>query len=142
MLTQQPILGTWRLVSLEGATVDGHVSYPYGQDALGYLTYGSDGRMSAIIMSADRPRFPGNDPRGGPAAEKAAAADTFIAYCGTYTLHGGRVVHHVELSLFPNWVGGDQERFYELDGDRLVIHTGPILIDGEPRTSRLVWQRA
>jgi hypothetical protein len=42
--------------------------------------------------------------------------EDFVAYAGRYSFHGDRVVHHVELSLFPNWVGSDQERWVELAG--------------------------
>jgi hypothetical protein len=40
----------------------------------------------------------------------------FVACAGRYTFHGDPVVHHVELSLFPNWVGSDQERSVQLAG--------------------------
>jgi hypothetical protein len=32
----------------------------------------------------------------------------FVAYAGRYSFHGDRVIHHVELSLFPNWVDSDR----------------------------------
>jgi hypothetical protein len=40
----------------------------------------------------------------------------FVACTGRYTFHGDPVVHNVELSLFPNWVGSDQERSVQLAG--------------------------
>ena len=43
---------------------------------------------------------------------------------------GWKVIHHVELSLFPNWCGTDQERFIELDGERLTITTAPVQVGG------------
>ncbi len=45
----------------------------------------------------------------------------FVAYAGRYSFRGDRVIHHVELSLFPNWVGTDQQRWVELAGDRLTL---------------------
>jgi hypothetical protein len=64
-----------------------------------------------------------------------------MAYCGRYEVHGDHVVHHIEQSLFPNWVGTSQKRFIELEGDRLTLTTDPFETS---RTSaaRAVWERA
>jgi hypothetical protein len=50
-----------------------------------------------------------------PDAEIAAAARDYFAYCGTYELRGGEVVHRVELSLLPNWIGAEQVQLVMLD---------------------------
>ncbi len=42
-MAENSLVGTWRLVSVEFREEDGTVSYPYGRDALGYLTYTADG---------------------------------------------------------------------------------------------------
>jgi hypothetical protein len=65
----------------------------------------------------------------------------FVAYAGRYTFHGDRVVHHVELSLFPNWVGTDQERSVERTEDRLTLSASPLLLAGTKQVPRLVWER-
>jgi hypothetical protein len=65
----------------------------------------------------------------------------FVAYAGRYSFHGDRVIHHVELSLFPNWVGSDQERWVELAGDRLTLSASPLLLAGKLQVPRLVWER-
>lgn len=36
-MTQNPFVGTWRLVSCELRGSDGQVSYPLAQDAVGYI---------------------------------------------------------------------------------------------------------
>lgn len=36
----------------------------------------------------------------------------------------------MELSLFPNWVGTDQERWVELAGDRLILSASSLLLAG------------
>jgi Lipocalin-like domain len=58
-----------------------------------------------------------------------------------YSFHGNHAVHHVELSLFPNWVGSDQERWVELVGDRLTLSASPLLVAGKQQVPRLVWGR-
>ena len=102
------VIGSWALLSWENLGADGQVSHPMGLDAVGYLIYSVDGRFSVTISRADRAKSAGGDLLGGTLEEKARAAEGFVAYAGRYTFHGDPVVHHVELSLFPNWVGTDQ----------------------------------
>ena len=140
-MAQNPFVGTWRLLSLEVRRADGQVSYPWGQDAVGYIMYSQDGYMSVAFMCANRRRFAAGDILGGTTEEKVAAAVTFVAYCGRYEILGDRVIHHIEVSFFPNWTGADQERFYSLDGDKLSLYTPPLLVGGTQGTGYLVWQR-
>ena len=65
----------------------------------------------------------------------------FVAYAGRYSFYGDRVVHHVELSLFPNWVRTDQQRSVELSGDRLILSASSLLLAGTQQVPRLVWER-
>lgn len=139
------ILGSWRLVywhavSERHGTVTA-VAHPMGEDALGLLHYGADGRMSVLIAAANRPPFATDDFLGGSDEERAAALRGFIAYAGSYELGDGFVTHRLEVSSFPNWVGTDQVRFTRLDGDRLVLSTSPILTSGRTRRSELAWSR-
>ena len=135
-----PLVGTWCLVSCEVRDDAGRVSHPWGPDAVGYLLYTADGHVAVNLMSAGRPRFAGDDIKGGTAAEKVLAAETYAAYCGTYELRGDVVVHRIEVSFFPNWIG-EQERLVELAGDRLTLGTRPLPVGGREQTFRLVWER-
>ena len=141
-MNANPLVGTWRLVSFEVRDANHRVSYPYGPDASGYIVYSHDGYMSVSIMSADRPDFEAADLLGGSAAERAGAARTYVSYCGRYEVRDGAVVHRVQLSLLPNWVGTEQERSYELEGDRLRLSTGPMLLGGSEQRAYLIWERA
>jgi hypothetical protein len=49
-------------------------------------------------------------------------------------------IHHVQASLFPNWVGVSQERFFEFNGERLVFSTPPLQVAGKQQTSHLIWE--
>jgi hypothetical protein len=141
-MTPNPLVGTWRLVSWENRSVDGQISYPLGEDAVGYIMYNEHGYMFVAIMRPDRATFPTGDLLSGSTEEKAQAASTYVSYCGRYEFRGDTVIHRVELSLFPNWVGVDQERLVEVTGDRLTLSTRPILLGGIQRTTHLVWERA
>ena len=103
--------------------------------------YGQDGYMSVSIMRPDRPKFAAGDLPSGGAQERARATDTYVSYCGRYEFRGDTVVHHVDLSSFPNWVGVDQERLVELTGNRLTLSTRPILLGGLQQTAHLIWER-
>lgn len=140
-MVQNPFIGTQRLISFEIRKADGQVRYPLGQDAVGYIIYNEDGYVSVAIMSANRSKFASGDIFGGTTEEKAAAADTYISYCGRYEIREDRVIHHIEVSFFPNWIGVDQERIFELDGDRLSLGTPPFLVGGIQQTAHMLWQR-
>jgi hypothetical protein len=93
------------------------------------------------ISRADRAAFAAGDLLGGSTEEKARAVEGFVAYAGRYSFLGDGVIHHVELSLFPNWVGSDRERRVELVGDRLTLSASPLLLAGRQQVPRLVWVR-
>ena len=140
-MAENALVGTWRLVSWENRDGQGQVTWPVGQDARGYIMYTADGYMSVHIMMANRAPFAAGDLLGGSSAEKAGAAETYIAYAGRYERRANTVIHHVELSLFPNWVGTQQERLLEVHGDRLTLSTAPLLLDGRQQTAHLIWER-
>lgn len=141
-MTPNPLIGSWRLMSWENRSIDGQkISYPLGRDAVGYIMYSQDGYMSVTIMRPNRAKFAAGDLLGGSIEEKAQAAETYVSYCGRYEFRGDTVIHHVELSSFPNWVGVDQERLVKLNGNRLTLSTRPILLGGIEQTARLNWER-
>jgi Lipocalin-like domain len=136
-----PLVGTWRLLSWENRSADGTISYPLGRRAVGLIIYTADGYMSVAIMRADREPFAAGDLLGGSSEEKARAAESYVSYCGRYELRGDSVIHHVELSLFPNWSGVDQARLVEVTGKRLTLRARPLLLDGIEQSACLVWER-
>jgi hypothetical protein len=120
-MTANPLIGTWRLVSFEARDADGRVTYPWGRDPQGFLTYTADGRMAGQLGRADRPRLAVADWLAASDAEIAAAARDYFAYCGTYEVRDGTVVHQVDLSLIPNRIGGELVRSVALNGDTLTL---------------------
>lgn len=141
-MADNQFVGTWKLVSFEFRDDDGQVIYLYGKDPIGYIMYAEDGYMSVVIMTANRPKFATGNILRGTTEEKADAASTYLSYCGKYEILDGKVIHHVEASLFPNWVGVDQERFFEFQGDRLLLSTPPIMYNnGQRLTAYVLWER-
>jgi hypothetical protein len=136
-------VGSWRLISFEGRSPDGHVVHPMGEQPSGQLIYEANGQMSVQYMRRDRPKFVSGDLHQGTPEEIKAAFDGYIGYWGTYDVdEKARIVtHHVTGAAFPNWVGGDQRRFYRFAPHHLTFRTPPILMGGVQTTNVVVWQR-
>ncbi len=145
-MTDNPFLGTWRLISWENRDAGGQLGYPLGPDALGYITYTADGYIFAQIMAAGRATLATQNPFGGADAEAAAAARSHMSYCGKYEVRTGgendEVVHRVAVSDFPNWVGGEQLRFYKFEGEKLILSAPPFQTKKGEITTFLIWERA
>jgi hypothetical protein len=140
-----PFVGTWQLVSFQARTADGRVIYPFGPDAQGLLTYTHDGRMWAAVYKANRQPFAVNDQQKGTADEYTAAVQSYVQYMGTFDVDrdAGTVSHHVEQSIFPNWNGTTQVRFYTFsnDGNGLDLTTPPIPFGGTTLVAHVIWTR-
>ena len=140
-MADNPLVGSWRLVSWTNRSENGALTAPFGDAPNGMITYTADGFMSAMVTRPGRPLFAGGDLMAGSTEEKVAAAEGYIGYCGTYELRGDSVVHRVAHSFFPNWEGGEQERFVQTAGDRLILKTRPMRIEGQMQTAELTWER-
>lgn len=140
------LIGTWRLVEWAFTVNESRPTHPWGGDPAGLLTYTGDGRMSASLMSIGRPPTPTRTLSAAPIDIRAAAAAGYLSYAGAYTIEGGDVLHHIELSLMPNWVGKTERRHIEWlpIGTRndLVLSTPPTKTDrGRTAVNRLRWKR-
>jgi len=143
------LCGSWSLESWLRVSADGSERAPFGHDAQGSLFYAltSDGdgwlgRMSAQLSVRARPPLSASPTSGERTREKSAAFDTYLAYSGRWRLDGTRVIHAVELSLYPAWVGTELVRAVSFVGDRLVLSALPEPGGGSPRASQhLRWRR-
>jgi hypothetical protein len=134
-----PIIGTWRLVDYEVPGANPDRRRPLGTEPLGLLIYTSDGYMSAQYMPGDRPHLAAARWHLASDAEKLAAADGYGGYGGRYEWLGDRVVHYVEASLFPNWIGASLVRLVEFDGPTMIFSAEQK--PDRPPTPVLRWQR-
>src|SRR4051812_14520079 len=142
---RERLVGSWLLESYEARDPDGTVHEPFGPDPVGLLVYGADGRMAVQAMDPLRPPWARHAPDDQRRAERAAAADGYIAYAGRFEVEEGAepfVVHHVETSLVPNWVGRPQRRAVVLDGDRLQLTAPAIDVGGRWDVPVLTWRRS
>ena len=141
---KQKLIGPWRLVSCVGHWSDGRVSNPYGSNPGGLLIYDADDNFSAHIQARGRPAFESGNLLRGTTEEIKSAFEGYVAYYGTYEVDelAGRLTHHVEGSLFPNWVGVDQTRLFEISDNRLRLTTPPIVGKRSQLTLTLTWERS
>ena len=136
------LVGSWKLISFHSKDSSGQTAYPFGKDAQGRLIYEPNGRMAVQLMNPDRPRFASNDLLLTSEAEVRAAFDGYAAYYGSYSVDQGEriIVHHVEAAHIPNWVGTDQVRHFEFQGNRLTLK-GVLIRGGVQGVVSLVWER-
>lgn len=134
-------IGTWKLVSWESSDTEGNISYPFGKEIIGYIMYGADGFMSVVIANKNRAKFVAKDFFAGTLTEKANAYETYLSYCGTYSVKDNEITHSSEINLYPNWSGVPQKRFFKFYDNRLELSTIPLLIDGKEQTQHLVWEK-
>lgn len=135
----EPFLGSWALVSFEHVLPSREVSRPFGDSPSGSILYLPDGRMSAQLSVGSPARLANDDPAQASVEEAAQAWWTYLGYWGTFKVFAdkGVVVHHVEGSSFPNWIGTEQVRHFRFDGSSLLILSAQF----SSGRSILTWQR-
>ena len=136
------LVGTWRLVEWT-VTIHGRpAAQPFGGHATGLLTYTADGRMWATLMREGRPPLGSTTLAAATPSARAAAAAGYLSYAGTYVVEGAVVRHLVEVSLFPDWIGGVQVRHISWEDDDLVLASADTVTrDGAEAANRLRWRR-
>lgn len=144
MIRSSDLVGTWRLDRWTAEAVDGSVIEPFGAAPEGILVYTSDGTMITTLARAGRPSLGGHGLLAGAPEELAAVARSFVAYSGHWRLENGDVIHEVEISLHPDWVGTAQRRHVALDpdGQALILTSDPMAVGDGFGIQRLEWRRA
>ena len=135
------LIGTWKLKSVVREDAGAGERYDQlGAHPDGYLSYSSDGRMYGIIVAGERIK---PDAAAPSDAERAALHKSMIAYAGTYTVEGNKVVHHIVTAWAPQRNGDDQVRYFEITGKNLIIKTAPLkdVTTGRPAVPTLVFER-
>jgi hypothetical protein len=106
---------------------------PFGDDPRGYLVYTPDDHVFAQLTTRAQREWPRPEVLKLPGPQLLAVTG-FVAYCGTFEVHDGQVLHHREFGVFPSMSGTVEPRSVEaLDGDRLIL--------GTPRGGCVEWER-
>ena len=139
-LTKEDLVGTYRLISAGIERSDGTVEYPYGEDAIGYLVYLDDDRVSWHIMAANRPPFSDPDLLGGTPEENNRAFRTSNGYFGNYSIEGDVIRYDIEVAQVPNMVGAGHS-YAHIEGDELRITSRRMQIGGEEGRTKFIWKQ-
>lgn len=135
------LAGVWRLVSFEYRSDDGEVIEPFGPHPSGILIYDASGTMSGMMSQSGRPPLISENYGHLTEREKASLGDGYIGYAGTFEINGGQIIHHVQVSFLPNWVGMDLSRTYTFVNNTLVLRTDPVAHDGRNFAAYMTWRK-
>lgn len=140
-IESKQIVGYWSAVSWLQKYDDGREVYPLGEELRGFIHYDANGRMVCMMSAADRPVFVTGGQWNANDTEKARAYSSALFYSGLWHLDGDTVIHAVDTSLFPNWVGTQQRRAARIDGDLLFLSARIEEGTSEARSAILEWSR-
>jgi hypothetical protein len=139
----ETLYGTWKLIAEERTVIEGDKRFVVatGEIGAGYITYGRDGRMTAMIVRASRPTPESIATISDQ--QRIGLFSTMVAYGGTFEFDGHSVTHHIDISWNQIWTGTSQTRDVTRDGDRLVYRSRPApnAYDGRTSSVMLVWER-
>jgi 2-hydroxy-6-oxonona-2,4-dienedioate hydrolase len=136
------LTGRWELVTFAQNYDDGRQVLPMGDAPQGVIQYTKDGFMSCMICRPDRQHFTTGGQWNASDAEKAQAYNSMMSYAGRYSIENNTVTHFVDLSLFPNWIGGQQKRSFQVDEQGRLSLTARLEENtSEARTALLLWKR-
>ena len=119
---QNPLVGAWKLVSLEEPSADGQV---HEADGTGMFIFTRDGRASVQVMY-----------RNARTSSVYAQGDYEASY-GSYRIDSSSTfTFHIDGALVRTLIGKDLKRAYEISGNRLTVKST------DPNEHwKVVWER-
>jgi hypothetical protein len=123
------IVGTWKLLHATARDAAGAARpSPYGETALGRVTFMADGRMMSVVCDG-RKELP------------AGVTREYNSYCGNYTYDGDKLVTRVDAASDPSRIGSDQVRGVRFEGERMVLIPPPRGTGGTEEHREITWER-
>jgi Lipocalin-like domain len=108
MIDRVRLIGNWALV--KHGRVDNLGNYhPTAEQMNGQLIYAADASMSVLITKTPEP----------------VLVTDIIAYSGSFSVAGGKVLHHIKVSPYPRRLNTTEIRLPSFRGDDLVLSTEP-----------------
>jgi hypothetical protein len=140
--SKDSLVGTWKLVAVKSTTLKGEVNpTAFGQNPTGFATFTDKGRMTLIMCDDGRKPLSVVDRVSAPAAERAQAFATFVAYAGRYSVEHDRVIFHIEAASIQNWVNTDLTRVATFEDNRMSLRTLTTLKGGVLQTIETDWEK-
>lgn len=143
------LIGTWFLQEWDCTLNGEYHNHPFGRDARGVISYSPSGRMSAILMKADRAKLKEPNLQKAADHERQFLLNGYVSYAGKWRVEDDQVIHSVDYSLLPNWIGTDlirtigwTTRFSNPDESaQLILSTKPSATrSGKLVVNRLRWK--
>ena len=142
---RERIAGAWQLESRTVKQANGapQLDPVLGQQPVGRLFYDASGHMMLQMMRQGRAQAI-SVPSHPPDAKNPRIVLGYDAYFGTFTVNeaDGTITHHVEGSLFPEDLGKDFRRSYQLEGDNFTLSFTSKSPDGLELTRTLRFRRS
>ena len=114
-----PLVGTWELVRYVDRPERGSPVYAYGDPPIGLYIFTADGHVSISLMR--------NPPDlGAPSSDldpNACVPSWYCSHFGTYTYDpsGPAWITHVMGGNIPGYLGTDQRRTFQINGELLTV---------------------
>ena len=120
--SQNPLVGAWKLVSLEEPGADGQV---HKADCDGMFVFTRDGKASVQVMY-----------RSAQTGSSYAQGGYEASY-GSYRIESfSTFTFHIDGALVRTLIGRDLKRAYEIDGNRLTVKS-----TNAEEHWKVVWER-
>ena len=138
----EQLVGVWNVKSFADSLSNGGVFYLLGENPSGGILYTADGFMSLQLAKQPRPTF-AEGYHQATREEMKNALEAYIAMFGRYSIDEQEsvVTHHILGCNWPDMIGTNQVRPFELSGDTLTLKPAPFEMDGVVHTRRLVLER-
>ena len=134
--------GSWDLQEATFTAPDGSIQMPWGPSPVGLGLISESGDFAAHVMRARRDRFASDHPTP---IEKQHVYEDYFSYFGhilRFDDTEGTMISLVGGASNPNWTGGEQVRYLDVeDQDHIVFRTPPLSFAGTELVGRLRWQR-
>ena len=138
MLKAEDLVGIYVGRGRDYVAKDGTVVKPPERPSPARIAYTREGMVIVVSTPPDRAKVGAKNPGQATLEEKARMADGVVAYAGRYEIKGDTVIHHIEVSFFPNLVGRANVRKPTFQGRLLTLTTEP---DEKGGVERIYWER-
>jgi serine/threonine protein kinase len=134
--------GVWRLLRVEMRGAGGKVSFPWGAEVAGLLTYTEAGLFSMQMSPMKRSKF-----KSGSKTNRDEMADAFLGYVaafGSFHLLPGKafIVHRLTAALCPAMVRSEMKRYFEITESTLQLTTPCFDVEGGMKVQTVsMWER-
>lgn len=143
------LVGTWFLQEWDCILDGSFHNHPFGKGAQGVISYSPGGRMSAILMKPDRSNLSVPSLLKATDLEKQSVVNGYVSYAGGWRVEEDQVIHTVDFSLLPNWIGTELVRKISWTSEfsaadeppQLILSTEPqATSSGKMIVNRLRWK--